>query len=232
MQKYLKKIISNSHFKRSFLAFRWDLLRFFARRRTAKMHRRYLVKYKSFPSKLHFGCGSRKIEGWLNCDVHNSDLDIDLASGDLPFRQEQFDFIVSQHCIEHLWLVDELQPLINKMFSCLKPGGEIWLSCPDIEKIFKDYAETNGAGLINDRKIRFPDYSTHGYPSSYIINDLFHQGGGHKNLFDFKLLNSVLSKAGFSDCKKVNETMFLEKFPDFLKRNDDFQSLYVMANKN
>lgn len=231
LKKYIKKIISNSNFKRSFLVLRWDFLRFLARRRTSKMYRKYLSKCDILPSKLHFGCGDRKIRGWLNCDVQNSDLDIDLASGDLPFKEESFNFIVSQHCIEHLWLIEELQPLINNMFKCLKSGGEIWLSCPDIRKICIDYLETNGEGLINDRKSRFPEYSTNGYPSSYVINDLFHQGGGHKNLFDFDLLKSLLNKAGFQDCNQVNENQFLETFPDFLKRNDDFQSLYVMAKK-
>jgi predicted SAM-dependent methyltransferase len=232
LKNFIKKFLFNSNFKRSFLVLRWDFLRFLARLRTNSMHKRYLSKYNQLPSKLHFGCGSRKIKGWLNCDVQESDLDIDLASGLLPFKEEIFEFIVSQHCIEHLWLIDELQPLINNMFKCLKQDGEIWLSCPDIQKICQDYNDTNGTGLVNDRKSRFPDYSTHGYPSSYVINDLFHQGGGHKNLFDYNLLKSVLIKAGFNNCIQVNETIFLDKFPDFLKRNDDFQSLYIMAQKN
>jgi len=231
LKKYIKNLVSNSHFKASFFALRWDFLRFFARRRTNRMHRSYLKRFHNLPSKLHFGCGARKINGWLNCDVQNSDLDIDLASGFLPFNDNVFDFIVSQHCIEHLWLIDELQPLINNMFKCLKPGGEIWLSCPDMKKVLKDYEETDGNGLIKDRKTRFPDYSTHGYPSSYVINDFFHQGGGHKNLFDFNLLQSVLYIAGFYECTQVDENIFLNRFPDFLKRGDDFQSLYVMATK-
>ena len=100
-----------------------------------------------------------------------------------------------------------------------------------IEKICKDYCDNRGVGMIKDRISRFPEYSTNGYPSTYVINDLFHQGGVHKNLFDYSLLEAALSKSGFLNTIKIDEDTFLDKFPEFPRRNDDFQSLYITSFK-
>jgi hypothetical protein len=35
----------------------------------------------SIPNKLHFGCGERKVNGWLNVDLVGSEVDVDLTSG-------------------------------------------------------------------------------------------------------------------------------------------------------
>lgn len=230
-RKIYQKYVPISNYKNTIKSFRWDLTRSFARLRTNQMHRSYLKKNESLPPLLHFGCGGRKVSGWLNCDVQNSDIDIDLACGKLPFQNDTFDHIVSQHCIEHLHLESELQPLLLNMYDCLKPNGQIWLSCPDIEKICKDYCDNRGVGMIKDRISRFPEYSTNGYPSTYVINDLFHQGGAHKNLFDYSLLEAALSKSGFLNTIKIDEDTFLDKFPEFPRRNDDFQSLYITSFK-
>lgn len=188
-------------------------------------------KQKNKFDKLHLGCGNRKIEGWLNIDVIQSDYDVDLAAGKLPFASDSFDCVVSQHVIEHLELEEELIPLLKELYRTMKVGGEIWLSCPDLEKVCKYYFEDKGVALVEDRKQRFPKFSLNGVPAQHMINVMFHQGGEHKNLFDFELLEWTLQQAGFKDIKQVNETIFLNRFPEFMKRNDDSQSLYVMAIK-
>jgi hypothetical protein len=59
-------------------------------------------EYDVVPSvrRLHLGCGSRLVNDWLNVDVVDSDYDVDLASGRLPWRSGVFDTIVSEHFIE------------------------------------------------------------------------------------------------------------------------------------
>jgi predicted SAM-dependent methyltransferase len=54
-----------------------------------------------------------------------SDLNLDIANGKLPFKNEQFQSIVSQHVIEHLTIEDELIPLLRECKRSLKVGGEI-----------------------------------------------------------------------------------------------------------
>ena len=171
------------------------------------------------------------MNGWLNCDLHNTDVDVDLGSGKLPFQSDQFDAALSQHVIEHLWIHRELKPLLNELGRVLKKDGELWLACPDIKKICDSYAAAKCGDLVAARQVRWPSYSLQGLPSSQFMNDIFHQSGQHKNLFDFELLQAVLVGEGFSDIEEVDENALLERFNGFPARNDDEQTLYVKAVK-
>jgi len=180
-------------------------------------------------AKLHLGCGSRRVPGWLNVDIQRSDYDVDLAGGYLPWKSGVFDLVVSQHFVEHLELQAQLLPLFEELRRVLRQGGEIWLSCPDIEKICRSYLDHGMLDLLEDRRSRFPSYSLEDIPTCHLINDLFHQGGEHKNLFDFELLEWALNKTGFSEVVHVNEEDLLQRFPEFPARKDDAQSIYVWA---
>lgn len=184
-----------------------------------------------FNPKLHLGCGNRKIDGWINIDLANSDLNLDLSKGRLPFENESVEAVVSQHFFEHLSLDEELLPLLFEIFRVMKPNGEIWLSVPSIEKIAKGYLEDKGAKLLKGRMSRFPGYNLSGKPTSHIVNEIFCQNGEHKNLFDFELLNWTLIKGGFRNVVEVNENIFLNQFKDFPLRNDDDVSIYCKAIK-
>lgn len=212
-------------------ALRWDLTRAKARRRTGAMLRSYEQAHGSIPKKLHFGSGNKKIAGWLNCDVMDSDVDIDLVGGTLPFADGYFEAAAAQQVIEHIQLEEELQPLLAELHRCMAPGAELWLSCPDMEKVCRSYMEDGGDGLIADKRSRWPNYDTKGYYKSHVVNDLFHQFGQHKNLFDLPLLTDVLTKAGFRDVTRRQEADWLERWPEFIPRKDDFHALYVSAIK-
>lgn len=180
--------------------------------------------------RVHLGAGSRRVADWLNVDVRDSEYDVDLASGSLPWRTNSVDCVVSQHLIEHLELRTELLPLLSELRRVIRPGGEIWLSCPDIEKVCRSYLDHRMVDLLEDRQTRFPAYSLGGVPSSHMINDLFHQFGQHENLFDFELLEWALTSAGFDDVRRISEGDLLARFPEFPERGDDPQSLYVRAS--
>jgi predicted SAM-dependent methyltransferase len=209
-----------------------DLLRLWARLRCAG--RRNLIPEKPL---LHLGCGKRHVDGWLNVDVTGSDFDLDLASGRLPWRDEVFDAVVSQHFIEHIEMEEQLIPLLHEIRRVLKPGGEVWLSCPDMEFLCRVYVEGRIADLLQDRRMRFPDYpfSAMGdpdLPPQHVVNHLFHQLGQHKNLYDCDLLAWALGKAGFSQIERVVEADLLQRFPRFSPRNDDSYSLLVRARSS
>src|SRR5262249_23483695 len=112
----------------------FDFLRARARRRMPK-------PFAPGVDQLHLGCGARRVPGFLNVDVAGSELDVDLASGELPFNDESFNAVVSQHVIEHLDLEHELLPLLRDIHRVLKPGAELWLSCPDMSVVCRYYAE-------------------------------------------------------------------------------------------
>jgi predicted SAM-dependent methyltransferase len=203
---------------------RMDIARSRARRDMARASR------NGAASKLHLGCGKRRVAGWFNVDVAESEQNIDLAAGRLPWRDGQFSAVVSQHVIEHLELESELLPLLAELHRVMAPQGEIWLSCPDLATICNSYTLDRGQGLVDDRKTRpHTDIKMDGVPPQHMINRLFHQSGEHKNLFDFELLEWALTKAGFQQCVRVVEADLLKRFPEFPPRNDDYVSLYVRA---
>ncbi len=182
-------------------------------------------------SKLHVGCGEKRVQGWLNVDVAGSEYDVDLGGGRLPWAEAAFEAAASEHVIEHLELKEQVLPLLRELHRVLKPGGELWLSCPDIEKICRSYLDHRMVDLLEDRRKRWPEYSQGDMPSSHMINHLFHQNGRHKNLFDYELLAWTLKEAGFTRAERMVEADLLQRFPEFPPRHDDLQSVYVQAIK-
>jgi predicted SAM-dependent methyltransferase len=211
--------------KRTRRALRFDMQRLRTRVRSA-FHTSEAVS-----RQLHLGCGGRLVPGFLNVDVFASEHDVDLGAGVLPWRNDTFDVLVSQQVIEHLDLDSELAPLVAELLRVLRPGGEAWLACPDMEAICRSYLADGGRALFEDRVARWPAFSLHGLPPSHMVNVLFHQAGEHVNLFDFDLLSHLLRTAGFSQVTRVRESDLLKRFPGFPARNDDGLSLYVCATK-
>ncbi|MBI1286901.1 MAG: methyltransferase domain-containing protein [Flavobacteriales bacterium] len=220
----IKKLIYRSLSERNRMLVDFDWLRFKAR------HWGNRPKGE-LPNKLHLGCGRRKVTGFLNADIMGSDFDMDFGVGVLPLPSDHFEAIVSQEVIEHLELTQELIPLLRELKRILKSGGELWLSCPDMQKVCANYMKDKGVALLEDRKKRIPDFDLGDMPVQHIINHLFHQDGEHKNLYDFELLEWAIKKAGFSDIKEIDEATLLKRFPEFPPRNDGFVCMYVKAVK-
>ena len=224
MKKILGKLTRKFLSERTILYLRFDWIRF--RARCSVRGRRDL---ESASTKLHLGCGSRHVSGWLNIDVCGSDFDVDLASLPLPWKDGSFEFVVSQQVIEHLDLRLELVPLLRDLFRMTISGAELWLCCPDLEKACLGYAEDHGFTLYQDALKRGGIVLPEGMPVQHYINDLFHQDGSHKNLYDLELMAWALESAGFSNCERVTEGDMLDRFPGFPPRRDDVQSIYIRA---
>jgi len=190
-------------------------------------------KRKMTPQKpnLQLGAGIRKVNGFVNVDLSGADVNLDLTYKTLPWKDDSFENIVSQHLIEHLYIKDELIPLLTELHRMLKPDGSLWLATPDMEKICQSYIANKCADLVADRKKRMPEWDLGDYPTQHMLNDLFHQEGEHKNLFDFDFLKWILNQAGFEKIEKIAEQDLIDQFPDFPRRNDGLQSLYVKALK-
>lgn len=223
MKRKIKKILRKYLSRRTLSDLSFDF-----NRAKARLIGKKLIKTEC--TRLHAGCGDRRVDGFLNVDITNAEEVVDLASPTLPFSDRQFEAIVSQHVIEHLDMTEELEPLLREFYRISKPGCRIYLSTPDMAKIVSYYQLGKCQDLLNDRKTRWR-YSYESYPASQIINHLFHQDGQHKNLFDLKLLAHLLSKAGFVKIREIDEPTLLSDNPSFSPRNDSFMSLYVYAEK-
>jgi predicted SAM-dependent methyltransferase len=182
------------------------------------------------PDKLHFACGKKHVPGWLNVDLRNSDWDVDLACGSLPWKDGTFTALAGEHIVEHLELHGELIPLLRELRRVARPGAELWISCPSMEKLCRSYFEHRGTDLIAEiRTLATAPLGLNGSPPQQIINHLFRQGGEHKNLFDEELLEWALTRTGFGHVKVVMEEDLLKRFQEFPRRGDNVHSIYVRA---
>ncbi|NJL19267.1 MAG: methyltransferase domain-containing protein, partial [Bdellovibrionaceae bacterium] len=189
---------------------------------------------------LHLGCGPRRVPGWLNVDLSGSDFDLDLASGSLPWPAASVQTIAAQHVIEHLDFRSALLPLLRHCHRILAPGGQLWLSCPDIEKICRHYLADGMHALIAKRKermrkLRGVEFNLGGStglpdtPPTWYFNAQIFQNGEHLQHFDYPLLCWTLQHAGFSNVRRVQECDLLAAHPEFPPREDDDHSLAVLA---
>lgn len=178
--------------------------------------------------RLHLGCGSRRVPGWLNADLERSEHDLDVAGGRLPWRDAVFTDVVAEHLVEHLELGTELVPLLRELRRVVRPGGELWLSTPDLARICRAYVEDGAVSLLRDRRARWARFDLGaGVPASQLVNHLFHQDGEHRNLLDEALLGWALTEAGLPTWTRVDEAALLARYPGFPARGDDAQTLYV-----
>jgi len=99
------------------------------------------------PLKLHVGCGSIKMKGYVNTDISKTPAtDIIADCFELPFQPETVDEISSYHLIEHFDKEEALN-LLRYWHSLLKVGGKIIIECPNIvgmvKRFLNAYEETN-----------------------------------------------------------------------------------------
>lgn len=132
--------------------------------------------------KVQFGCGTNKLEGWTN---HDAEVDIEKLP--LPYPDASVDFILIEHCVEHIDYYAALR-FFEDCRRILKPGGVFRVIVPSLEQI---------------RNCDDPDY----YPFTTKWQDLgpTKRGAmrailfahGHKTAWTRSLLDASLYYAGF-----------------------------------
>jgi predicted SAM-dependent methyltransferase len=139
--------------------------------------------------KLHLGCGSRYIPGFVHIDAipfehidHVTSVD---SLGFLPDGSAEI--IYSAHVLEHFTRI-RLPSVLKEWNRVLKIGGILRISVPSFEAILRIYEETqdlqNVIGPLFGRQ-------------DYLYNF-------HYNVFDFQSLKQVLMNAGFSRIAEYN----------------------------
>lgn len=134
--------------------------------------------------KLNLGCGSKKLEGYINIDLYRDDADmnIDLRHG-LPYPDGSVEEIFASHIIEH-FSRKEWPIVIQDWYRVLAIDGKIHLECPEISKIAID--------LLTGNDIELSIMKLYG------AQEAFGDGRGeyHKNGFTKELLRRDLEKVG------------------------------------
>lgn len=134
--------------------------------------------------KLHLGCGSKHIDGYVNIDIrYLPGVDeINNVKFLRNYKNNSVDEIYCCHTLEHFtrW---EYKQVLQRWFDILKPGGIVRLSVPNFKSICEYYNKTNDLkslmGLL---------YGGQDYDENF-----------HYVTFDFDSLNYDFNEIGFTE---------------------------------
>jgi predicted SAM-dependent methyltransferase len=148
--------------------------------------------------KLHIGSGLNKMFGWLNIDLKFGDVVAD-ARKKLPFEDARFDFIFSEHMLEHLDYPKEANQFMSECLRVLKPEGVVRIGVPDGEYAVRAYVQNDAAYFEMCRKLWHPKWCETPFES---VNHIFRQNGDHKFAYDFDTMKKLMLSSGFSEVER------------------------------
>jgi predicted SAM-dependent methyltransferase len=153
--------------------------------------------------KLQIGTQEHILPGWLNTDLLPVDGRVVFLDAREPFRFEDgtFDYIFSEHCIEHITYAEGLSAL-RECYRVLKPGGRIRIGTPNLSNIIGLCCRP--INEIGERYIQWyidtytPEFAS--YAPGFVVNNSFRLWG-HQFLYDADTLGAAMKTAGFSDLR-------------------------------
>jgi predicted SAM-dependent methyltransferase len=152
--------------------------------------------------KLHLGCGPHVIPGWLNADHRPLDgrvLRLD-ARREFPFDDGTFDYVYSEHMISYLTFA-EGSWMLGECRRVLKPRGRLRIAAPTLQFLVDLYRPQKSE--LQERYIRWSiDTFVPTAPrpeDTFVINNFMSGLGGHRFIYDEKVLRGSLEAAGFVD---------------------------------
>lgn len=175
--------------------------------------------------KLHLGCASKHIDGFVNVDVRELD-GVDVIDNIITlekFENDTADLIYVSHVLEHVGR-REYVSVLERWYSILRTDGVLRIAVPDFEQVVKHYNE-----FKNLEQLRGFLYGGQTYPENY-----------HYCGWDFNTLRSDLEKVGFKDVRRYEwrdtEHAHIDDYsqcylPHLDKDNGMLMSLNVEATK-
>jgi predicted SAM-dependent methyltransferase len=156
--------------------------------------------------KLQLGAGEHPREGWLNTDLHGYGRGDELVYLDVrkrfPLPDAAFDFIYSEHMLEHLSYA-EGQRCLRECFRVLKPGGRIRIATPSLERLAALYAPEPSD--VQRRYLRWAVNTlapeTDAVLPGVVVNNFF-RSWGHRFIYDPQTLRHALGAVGFVDVEE------------------------------
>lgn len=150
--------------------------------------------------KLQIGSGSNVLEKWFNIDIapfYSGVFFMDAAKP-FPCASNVFDYIFSEHVIEHLTFNEGLF-MLRECYRILKRGSKIRITTPDLELLAGLYNKTKTGPQRQYIKSVMDIWHKNNDPDleGFVINNLF--GLTHKFIYDYQTIRYALESAGFVD---------------------------------
>jgi predicted SAM-dependent methyltransferase len=171
------------------------------KRFAARTDHRLIETYQEPVRKLHLGCGYSHLDGWLNSDyfpVSDDVLALDVTRR-FPFDDNSFDYVFSEHMIEHVCLTDGLK-MLAECFRVLRLGGCIRISTPDLQFLIDlrgKRSDVQDAYVKWSAETFLPHIS--GISEEVRVINNFVRDWGHQFIYDESILREALESQGFSE---------------------------------
>jgi ubiquinone/menaquinone biosynthesis C-methylase UbiE len=175
--------------------------------------------------KLHLGCGTKILDGFINVDVRKKekvDIVADISNLSM-FDKNSIHTIYACHVLEHINRHEYMNTL-NHWYELLVPGGILRLSVPDMEMVFQNYNIHKDLNLLK----------------GFIWGGQTYKENFHYCGWDLKTISQDLSEIGFSDISRYDwrqtEHAHIDDYsqcylPHMDKENGILMSLNIEAKK-
>jgi len=178
----------------------WGMLRYSSI--NGRLIRQYLDTHDV--RKLQIGAGPTALAGWLSTDIsprNDTTACLD-ATKPFPFEDATFDYIYSEHMIEHITWQQGLT-MLRECRRVLKPDGVIRIATPDLKVLLDLYAGAKTPA--QEKYVRWiTDTFLEGvevYRPAFVINNAFHNWG-HQCIYDTEMMTMALLATGFMDIQQ------------------------------
>ena len=137
--------------------------------------------------KLHLGCGTRIIPGFINVDIRqvHPEIHVDNVATLETIEDRSVELIYASHVLEHFGRY-EVEKVLHCWLSKLCKGGILRLSVPNLRKVASLYLSG--------------EYSAE-QMYGFLYGGQMHDFDFHKIIFDYESLERILKQVGFSECR-------------------------------
>lgn len=151
--------------------------------------------------KLHLGCGTKRLEGYVNVDIMSNecvDLVQNIATLD-SFADGSVDEIYACHVLEH-FKRNEYLLVLKEWSRVLKKGGVLRIAVPDFDSVIQEYNQSKNLKQLHGLLYGGQDYD---YNFHYLA-------------YNFEFLSESLKEVGIENVERYDWKEFLpEGFDDF-----------------
>lgn len=167
-------------------------------------HLRGLRKSRKYRGRhgmaMHLGCGSRIKDGWVNVDLtRTADLTLDVRER-LPFQDNTFSIIYSEHFLEHFDYPHDITHLLTECCRVLEPGGIHSFAVPDGELVLRYYATRATDPDVAQAQLRWnPAWCK---TQMDHVNYCMRQNGEHRWYYDEETMRLLLTSVGFVEIQR------------------------------